>query len=471
MPSSALQAYFEEQEHLEKEAARLRRSNARGAAAQDGELDPTISQISADLRQALETANHRKRDAQDRLRSYESQAESDEAELHAELRSARAALETVREDRANSARQDQHSRRVRSQLREVESERDAMARATRALQSELAEVHASIRAQEPDPVAAAAQAASMEAAETSLRAEAAALRSALALCEKRHQDNLRAQAREAEAMRSREAEQREEMRELEAAEEQLRLDRACAQDLEALRMAALSPVVGGVTPEDLELAAAQVEEREEECREAQAELEELHEEYGHLLRLNAAAEARIEEFEQGLSGGGLRATVERAVAALHRMDGEARAAGEEGLQGAARLVFVLAQVCGIPRMAYLALDSNHSGRVSMCEFDSGLRLRFGLDYEAVVAMPPPVLRPLFKEFDAKRRGYLAEEDFARCHPDLWAAYGRKGWPISGPEHHFAPPPTSGRRPSDAAAAPSAAPGPRNRSAPAGGRRR
>merc|ERR1719330_1511602 len=193
----------------------------------------------------------------------------------------------------------------------------------------------------------------------------------------------------------------------------------------------------GFSPQALRDAALQVESREQACQDAQAELEELHEECGQLLRLNAAAEARVEEFEQRLAFGGLRATIERAMALLERLDEEAARPGatREKLKGAARLVLVLAQVCGVPRMAYLALDSNRSGRVSMCEFDSGLRLRFGLDYEAIAQLEKrPALRPLFKEFDIRRRGCLTEEDFANTCPEIWREFGRGSqrglqWPV------------------------------------------
>lgn len=445
-----------------------------GGSNGSSSVDPALAKYTGDLRRALEEANQKKSRVQERLRAFEVEAEGEDAELQLQLRSAKAALESVRTHAAASARQDLRNKRVHSEIREVESERDAMIRASSALQSELMQARAQAQMQAasaPDPNAIVAQAASMEAAETSLRAEAAALRSALALCEKRHEDNARARVREAEALRRHQEAQLEERRELEAAEERLRIGRACAADALALRLAASTRAAsldsaGSCSPEQLRHSALQVEQREEECKHAQLDLEELHEECGQLLRLNGAAEARVEELEQRLAHGGLKATAERAVALLKRLDHEARARGLEELRGAARLTLVLAQICGVPRMAYLALDSNRSGRVSMCEFDSGLRLRFGLDYEAIAAMERPVLRSLFKEFDIRRRGYLIEEDFARCYPEIWTQYGREGWPISAAEHHFNPPNSKqlGGESSPAGQA-------RNRSAPVGARRR
>jgi len=402
-------------------------------------VDPAVARLCGDLRKALAQADHRRNQAQDRLRTFEAEAEADEVELVERLRSERAELSALRDRRRSQAESELRNKKIRSEIREVESERDAMERAAGALQNEVTQVRAQAQAAaalRPDPDALAAEAASFDAVEQSLRSEAAALRSALSFCERRHQDNQREQARAAEALRRHEEAQLEERQELEEAEDRLRIGRACVADALAMRR---PPADSGCSPRMLQDAASQVTARKEACKRAQAELEELHEECGHLLRLNGAAEARVEELEQRLGEGGLKATADRAIALLKKLDQDARRKGVEGLKGASRLVLVLAQICGVPRMAYLALDSNRSGRVSMCEFDSGLRLRFGLDYEAITGMDKPVLRPLFKEFDLKKRGYLAEDDFTHCCPEIWAEYGREAWPVSVPERPLATP--------------------------------
>merc|ERR1712039_588776 len=109
--------------------------------------------------------------------------------------------------------------------------------------------------------------------------------------------------------------------------------------------------------------------------------------------------------------GGLHASIEQALRVLQVAD----------LQGAAALVLVLAQLCGGPRQAFVALDTNHNGKISMSEFDSNLRLDFCLDYEAFTGMK---LRTLFKEIDTERRGVITQQDFAECHPEIWDKYGR-----------------------------------------------
>merc|ERR1719220_2332165 len=88
---------------------------------------------------------------------------------------------------------------------------------------------------------------------------------------------------------------------------------------------------------------------------------------------------------------GLHASIGQALNVLQVAD----------LRGAAALVLVLAQLCGGPRQAFLALDTNHSGKISMSEFDSNLRLNFCLDYEAFTGMK---LRTLFKDIDRERHG-------------------------------------------------------------------
>lgn len=409
-----------------------------------GRPNPEATRLCSDLRRALAQEDQRRQLAKERLRQFEADAELEELELQHELQSARDSVRSLQVQR-QAISQDRKTKKVLSEIREVGSERDAMLRAAAAMQDELSQSRVQLAqvgtALVPDPTATA-DAAATDAIERSLRAEVASLRSALQFCERRSEDGARTQSREVEAVRRRREEQHEEKLEIEAAEDRLRLGRACVAD--ALSIRRPPHTAGeGLSPRVLRDAALQVESREQACQDAQAELEVLHEECGQLLRLNAAAEARVEEFEQRLAFGGLRATIERALALLQRLDVEAARPGatREKLIGAARLVLVLAQVCGMPRMAYLALDSNRSGRVSMCEFDSGLRLRFGLDYEAITKLEKkPALRPLFKEFDIRRKGFLSEEDFARTCPEIWQEFGRGGgqrglqWPaaLDGP---------------------------------------
>mmetsp|Transcript_84834 Transcript_84834/g.186249 ORF Transcript_84834/g.186249 Transcript_84834/m.186249 type:complete len:481 (-) Transcript_84834:58-1500(-) len=410
-------------------AAAVRSSGSGAATDLLSTMRPAEAELCEDLRRALAQADRRRQQAQDRLFNFEEEAEREEAQLSERLAAERAELAALRERGRIAAEREMRTRRVQSEMREVESERDAMERAAAALQNEVVQAKAQAEALTGNEEAAA----SLANVEQSLRSEAAALRSALAFCERRCQDGARQRARDTEAVRRHQEMQRDELHELEEAEERLRISKACVADALAMRRA---PIEDSCSPETLRDAAAEVKERQEACMRAQQQLEELHEECGHLLRLNGAAETRVEELEQRLAQGGLRAAVERAMASLRKMDADCKLNGgstNRPLQGAERLVYVLAQVCGVPRMAYLTLDSNRSGRVSMCEFDSGLRLRFGLDYEAISAMEKPVLRPLFKEFDIRKRGFLTEEDFGRCCSEIWEEFGREDWPVAIPD--------------------------------------
>ena len=58
--------------------------------------------------------------------------------------------------------------------------------------------------------------------------------------------------------------------------------------------------------------------------------------------------------------------------------------GEKDMDGVPALIEILLRICGTPRIAFLVLDSNHSGRVSMCELDVSLRQRLCLDYIVVL---------------------------------------------------------------------------------------
>lgn len=431
--------------------------------------DPEAARLCDDLQEALAEADRRRHEAQERLRTFEADTEMQEQGLKEELQSARDSTRAHRVQR-HAFSQDRRTKKVMSEIREVESERDAMLQAAADLQSELSQVHrkaerdAKARATNvlqdeltqasrqaahaaivavPD-AAAIADAEATDAIERSLRTEVFSLRSALQFCERRSEDRASAHGNVAEAVSLRREQRHEEHQALEAAEEKLRAGRAALTDALALRQRSAwpSPQPGGSSPQFLREAGLQVEAHELACQDAQVELEELQEECSQLLRLNAAADERAEEFEERLAFGGLRATIDRAVALLdsdravvlmdrlveqtHSQRPQRSEANREreNLRGAARLVLVLAQVCGTPRMTYLALDSNRSGRVSMSEFDSGLRLRIGLNYEAISRVERPALRKLFKEFDIQRKGFLTEQDFARTCPEVWADFGK-----------------------------------------------
>lgn len=394
------------------------------ADTNDGGIADSI-QICKDLRDALSESERRQFETTNQIRRLESDALADEQELTDRIDAERTELSVLRERLRSSVDRDAWSNRVRAEMREVESERDAMQRVSHALQSEVMQARAEIRSEAAalhDPLAEA----STEAIELSLHAESRALRSALVFCERQHEDNMKVHAEAEEAILKKSEENACERAELEESAERLRFRQARVADVLALDGGKVVPPVPGEDHDRNE--RADNENLREIYRHTKQELEKMHLDCTQLLRLNGAAEARVEELEKKLLNNGLRAKVKGAIVALKMHDDEAKKAGEETLKGAARLVYVMASVCGIPRMVFLALDSNGSGRISMCEFDCGLRLRFGMDYEAIVATERPVLRAIFKEFDVRKRGYLTEEDFARLHPEIWARYARKNWP-------------------------------------------
>ncbi|CAE7236527.1 unnamed protein product, partial [Symbiodinium sp. KB8] len=67
-----------------------------------------------------------------------------------------------------------------------------------------------------------------------------------------------------------------------------------------------------------------------------------------------------------------------------------------------------------------AIDANNSGAVSTYEFDSALRLRLGLDYEAITGLK---LRSLFKEFDTRHCGLVYGVDMVSAFAHVWRRYG------------------------------------------------
>merc|ERR1712232_389862 len=180
--------------------------------------------------------------------------------------------------------------------------------------------------------------------------------------------------------------------------DRIRVGRACIADVLNMQRAPDD------TPAQLSAAIARVQQAQEACDELQESLGPLHEEAGQLLWLCNATQVRAAELEQRI--GGFRSSLYAALKEVRTTD----------LKGAAALVLVLAYLCGSPRIAHLALDTNRNGKLSMSEFHSGLRLRLCLDYEEITQVN---LRTLFKEFDSRKRGVLVEEDLAHCSPDLW----------------------------------------------------
>ncbi|CAK9067543.1 unnamed protein product [Durusdinium trenchii] len=142
---------------------------------------------------------------------------------------------------------------------------------------------------------------------------------------------------------------------------------------------------------------------------AQATREAWQDQATELMHLLKAAEARAAQLEKRLLGG----SSSRASEALEALR-------ESGHTGAAALVVVLARLCGGPRLAFLAIDANNSGAVSTYEFDSALRMRLGLDYEAITGLK---LRSLFKEFDTRHCGLVYGVDMVSAFAEIWRSYG------------------------------------------------
>jgi len=138
--------------------------------------------------------------------------------------------------------------------------------------------------------------------------------------------------------------------------------------------------------------------------------------------MGAASGQKTAEFERALMP--KRISAEAAVQTAKR----------SGKQGAAAIVCCLAQLCGSARIAFLLLDNNHNGRVSMCEFDNSLRNKLGLDFEAAAEMK---LRQLFRVFDRQKRGVLTESDLASCCPEIWEEYGHSAEPFGAREGNTA----------------------------------
>ncbi|CAE7562787.1 unnamed protein product [Symbiodinium sp. CCMP2592] len=209
--------------------------------------------------------------------------------------------------------------------------------------------------------------------------------------------------RRREAAWSLQEKQMEEEAELDLAEERLRLGEACLED--ALHL--VVPVDDGQSK--LAEVVEELERQQASLEVAEAARDSLQDEASDMLLLFHAAESRAAELEKKLTA----STTSRAASALEALR-------ESGLAGAAALVVVLARLCGGPRLAFLAIDANNSGAVSTYEFDSALRLRLGLDYEAITGFK---LRSLFKEFDTRHCGLVYGVDMVSAFADVWRRYG------------------------------------------------
>ncbi|CAE7372902.1 ku80, partial [Symbiodinium natans] len=191
--------------------------------------------------------------------------------------------------------------------------------------------------------------------------------------------------------------------ELDLAEDRLRLGEACLAD--ALNL--VVPVDDGQA--QLAEVVEELERQRASLEAAEAARDSLQDEASDLLLLLHAAESRSAELEKKLTA----SAPSRAALALEALR-------ESGLTGAAALVVVLARLCGGPRLAFLAIDANNSGAVSTYEFDSALRFRLGLDYEAITGLK---LRSLFKEFDTRHCGLVYGVDMVSAFAQVWRRYG------------------------------------------------
>jgi len=377
--------------------------------------------LASDLREALAIAERTRIEKQTQLRLQEVQAADEEVDLQRRIDEARNKLDKVRKKREQTAsahEEQQANLKLMLEAREATTEKEAALRQCDALERQLraswAEVEGAVRSREAAALARpgdsldlvrGADAIGAEAVESMLRAESMAMRTALRLYEKQQEDMGAAALarRRREAAWSLQEKQMEEEAELDLAEERLRLGEACLED--ALRL--VVPVDDGQS--QLAEVVEELERQQASLEVAEAARDSLQDEASDMLLLFHAAESRAAELEKKLTA----STTSRAASALEALR-------ESGLAGAAALVVVLARLCGGPRLAFLAIDANNSGAVSTYEFDSALRLRLGLDYEAITGFK---LRSLFKEFDTRHCGLVYGVDMVSAFADVWRRYG------------------------------------------------
>ena len=196
-----------------------------------------------------------------------------------------------------------------------------------------------------------------DAIEAALTSEVSALRAALQYYAERSEARTRARAthEKDEALRAKEQSQREELAALQVLEAQLDLD----LDAIAMRASARNP---SQQDSDLQLdrLTSSVRKLESACANVTLSLVPLQDTCDRLQVLRKASDILINRFEQRLAV--LRPPPPPTVRWLD----------SESLRGIEALIAILACRCGSPLIAFLTLDVNHSGRVSMCEFDSGL---------------------------------------------------------------------------------------------------
>lgn len=401
LPQRALRIYEAEIERLHQQRQELR-GDLEKLLAQYSQpepragVDPELAKLAGDLRTALAAANEKRRLSEEKFQAFEFDALREEDRLRHELQQAQMSVEVVR-DRHEAASQRAQGELLRAEIRSAELERDAALRAAAELEIEIAP-RATDSIEEDVADAAAVDALGPDAVESMLRAEADALRTALKFYREQRQTAAHAKAtmKAEEALQRREEAQREEAASLQAVEERVRVGRAVVQD-------ALESTLGRPT-DDTEAGCAEASNRvaalEASCEKLKQSLVPLQEQHAHLQWLRRAAESRISELEERFAS--LRISTEQIVKVVVE---------EMEMEGVPALIEILLRIAGTPRIAFLVIDGNHNGRVSMTELDTSLRQRLFLDYKIITGLS---LRAVFKAFDTSHQGVISECDFCMC---------------------------------------------------------
>jgi len=397
---------------LQKRSSRDRRrrfiGSSAGSVSGQGVNETDLAQLVHDLKDALAKSERRRRDAQDRWKTAESNAQDIERGLERELHEARDALHSAR-----TRLQWRPTELLWSEIRSIEAQRGVVLRDCEVMKVQLEELEAKGPLHRlTDGTASSTDLAALsnrDAMEAMLRAEANALQTTLRLYSRHREDEARAKQRKKEnqeeqalwAMRQR---QFEEFAALEDAEARLQVARAAMADALSVSQ----------QPDDstelLDERMAYVVAKEASCQELRETLDPLRTECHEFLKLHRAMEARTAMVEQHLLSQ-MRISTDQALAHLQYTQ----------YRGVAALIFVLVLRFGSPQLAFRALDQNCSGRLATHEFDNSLRLGLNIDYESITGMK---LRPLFREFDRRHRGLLTEEDFAACCAEVWQTHAR-----------------------------------------------